>query len=623
MDRVSVTTHGGQFSVRIDGTSIDALALRRIVNGFSNDPPGEPLAGSVTYRILPGRIRALFTAVAPNVRRSGTALKCDDAAGRELAALREEIGSLRHALAGDLSPRQFQLGPGFKRVLTDKQREGVAKLLALPHGANFSVPGAGKTTMTLALHQVLRQTSGVTQLLVVAPRNAFGPWEEEVRACLDPAPPVIRLAGGASRIRQILRARTTASAVLLIGYQQAWYAFEDLEAWAAQHPGLHVVLDESHRVKNPRRGAWATTVLRLGTFAARRDILTGTPAPHATEDLATQLGFLWPFQPIIPDASLRDPDAEDEVTRRLRPLYVRITKRDLGLPKPTIVRTKVEMGPIQKAIHDRIARNTASGRSRRRGSDALTDLRPHVIRLLQLASNPALALTEADEFRLPPLSVAQDAELEDLFERYTQYEVPPKLACAVERVRARAERGEKTIVWSSFVRNLELLARLLASFDPVVLHGAVPTALDMDDAPESSREALLDKFKTLPSCFVMIANPAACAESVSLHRQCNYALYLDRTFNAGSFLQSMDRIHRLGLPADAVVGYELLVSPGTIDEIVDRRLEEKVRRLGRLLDDDALRTVSLDGEEDDGEPFGFDTRDAEAVLRFLETTINK
>ena len=44
---------------------------------------------------------------------------------------------------------------------------------------------------------------------------------------------------------------------------------------------------------------------------------------------------------------------------------------------------------------------------------------------------------------------------------------------------------------------------------------------------------------------VLVANPAAAAESISLHEHCNHALYLDRTYNAGQFLQSQDRIHRL------------------------------------------------------------------------------
>ena len=118
----------------------------------------------------------------------------------------------------------------------------------------------------------------------------------------------------------------------------------------------------------------------------------------------------------------------------------------------------------------------------------------------------------------------------------------------------------------------------------------------------------------------MVANPAACSESVSLHRECDYALYVDRTFNAASFLQSMDRIHRLGLPETAHVSYELLVSPRTIDDVADRRLEDKVQRLGRLLEDDALRAMQLD-IVDESDETAFDAEDARRVIEFLRSEL--
>src|SRR5207249_241512 len=120
--------------------------------------------------------------------------------------------------------------------------------------ANFSVPGSGKTTITLALFELLRQRGSVSRLLVIAPRNAFRPWEEEVAACLNPAPSVVRLAGGIRRIRLLLRDLDSKS-IMLIGYQQAYFAADVLERWLIEYSGTHIVLDESHRIKNPRRGA--------------------------------------------------------------------------------------------------------------------------------------------------------------------------------------------------------------------------------------------------------------------------------------------------------------------------------------------------------------------------------
>lgn len=623
MDRVSVHATQDGYEVTIEGTSVDALAFRRIVNQFSLDAPADPTAHQAIYSLPAARLRAVLVALTPHLTRTGTRLVRDQATNTELAALREEVNALGSALRGELQPADYRLEPSFRRELTPEQAAALRRLLALPHGANFSVPGSGKTTITLALHSALKGRGAVTQIMVIAPRNAFRPWEEEVDACLSPAPRVVRLAGGIRRIRQLLRDPSIAGALLLIGYQQAYFAAEVLERWLSQQRGVHLVLDESHRVKNPRRGAWATTVLRLATLAARRDILTGTPAPNATDDLSTQLSFLWPFQSVIPEAALRDPDAEEVVTARLRPLYVRITKRQLGLPDPALRRTQVEMGALQHEIYNRVTQSVSNRIGRLRSSlSRLSTIRGNSIRLLQLASNPALVLSAADEFRIPPLDFDGDHELEHLFSQYAEYEVPPKFALAAQRVRERAAAGHKTIIWSSFVRNLEMLARLLEPFGPVVLHGGVPTAIDMEEVPESSREALIERFKHDSSCRVMIANPAACSESVSLHRQCDYAIYLDRSFNAAAFLQSMDRIHRLGLPPSARVTYELLVSPNTIDEVVDRRLEQKVQRLGRLLDDESLRTIQLD-VFDEGDAGSFDAEDARQVIEFVRRELGR
>lgn len=69
---------------------------------------------------------------------------------------------------------------GFQRTLTKKQVQDVVKLIGLYQGANFSVPGAGKTTTLLALHSILRALGIVNKMLVVCPINAFISWETEV-----------------------------------------------------------------------------------------------------------------------------------------------------------------------------------------------------------------------------------------------------------------------------------------------------------------------------------------------------------------------------------------------------------------------------------------------------------
>ena len=62
---------------------------------------------------------------------------------------------------------------------------------------------------------------------------------------------------------------------------------------------------------------------------------------------------------------------------------------------------------------------------------------------------------------------------------------------------------------------------------------------EMDTFAENSREVFIRRFKKDPSSFsLLIANPQACAESISLHRVCHDAIYVDKSYNCGEFMQS-------------------------------------------------------------------------------------
>src|SRR5690606_7495942 len=62
-----------------------------------------------------------------------------------------------------------------------------------------------------------------------------------------------------------------------------------------------------------------------------------------------------------------------------------------------------------------------------------------------------------------------------------------------------------------------------------------------------TREKIRDQFIDENSGLdILIANPAACAESISLHKTCHHSIYYDLSYNCAQYLQSLDRIHRVG-----------------------------------------------------------------------------
>lgn len=501
----------------------------------------------------------------------------------------------------------------FRRELREFQLRDLAHLLALANGANFSVPGAGKTTVTYALHELERQRGRVDRLLVVGPLSAFEAWVEEAEECLDPAPVVRRFEGRIPHNTE----------VLLINYQRLAAHYDRIADWV-RSARTHVVLDEAHRMKRGRDGEWGNACLNLAFIAARRDVLTGTPAPQHPNDFTALIDFLWPNQArrVMPAAALRrdpPPQAMADLSARLRPLFARTTKDELQLRAPDLRVELVKMKPLQEEIYDslrRRMRQTAVVAAR--DATRLGEIGEVVMYLLQAAINPGLLAPALSaprgQLTWPSVPVAPGTSLAQTIVNYASHEVPAKFEKLATMVAANAQAGRKTLVWSNFVANIEELSRsVLAPYQPAVVHGGVRSAEARGHEP--TRETELDRFRHDDACTALIANPAAMSEGVSLHHTCHDAIYVDRTFNAGQYLQSLDRIHRLGLPPETETRITFLVSRDTVDETVDRRIRLKAERLSELLADDALVTMALPDEEAYGE--WIEPEDLEELLAHL------
>ncbi len=196
---------------------------------------------------------------------------------------------------------------GFKRRLKPFQVENLRTLSRLPHGADFSVPGAGKTTVALANYALSRASGDIQQLLVIAPIAAFPSWKEDVVA-LD-GPTTLKLAVHAGAAAPIL----DSTEILLTNYNRVALDYDRIRAFVARRP-TQVVLDEAHRIKRGELGVHGRSVLDLAYAARRRDTLTGTPAPQGAYDLVAPIRFLYPGQDrqILPASAYNSVTGRDE-----------------------------------------------------------------------------------------------------------------------------------------------------------------------------------------------------------------------------------------------------------------------------------------------------------------------
>ncbi|BDH09145.1 DNA helicase [Streptomyces hygroscopicus] len=489
------------------------------------------------------------------------------------------------------------LGSNWTAPLTEFQERDVAKLLSLRHGANFSVPGAGKTRVGLAVYSAMKEQGEVSRLMVVSPKSAYESWLYESGACFRNRP----------RPMLLESARDQWAEILIVNYERLDRSLPFLAAWLQEVPSM-IILDEAHRMKLGSRGTYGAACMTLGPLARRRLILTGTPAPNGAKDLENLLGFVWPG---YGQRSVAQAVADGDLAHAssvLRPLFTRTTKHELELPPLEPVMVSVEMSPLHGEIYQALV-GDMSARAEP-SADDFAALGKSALRLLMAATNPALLLEgssrhEPVEYRLPPLEIPQGDSLYELLRDLPSYELAPKYTEAAKIVAANAEQGRKTLVWTTFVRSLTSLAKLLENFGPAVVHGGTP-----------DREEQLRRFREDPDCMVLVSNPATLGEGISLHQVCHDAVYVDRDFMAGRYLQSLDRIHRLGLDPDVETRVTVLAAQETVDEVVAVRLQQKLDFMARVLDDPSVQQLA-DLQEAPSMAGGLDAQDIRAMLKHI------
>jgi SNF2 family DNA or RNA helicase len=484
------------------------------------------------------------------------------------------------------------------RPLTPEQLRNVRHLSVLPAGANFSVPGAGKTTEALAYY-VLRSV-GPQRLLVVAPKNAFGAWEEQLAYCLGTsAGSFVRLRGGAESIAEILGKKPR---LMLITYQQLSRVTELIARFFGEND-VFLFLDESHKIKSGRGKATADAVLRISHLPVGKLVLSGTPMPQSVDDLIPQLEFLYPEIDVT----------SADVVSLIQSIFVRTTKDELKLPPVHRRIISVPFNVAQKRLYDlmrseviRQAEQMLTHQSR----SQLRALGRSVMRLLEVVSNPSL--------------LARDIAFlhDDLLGEVLAEGAAPKISFACERARRLAKKGLKSIIWTTFRQNVESIADQLSDLNAVYIHGGIDAGQEDDDG---TREGRIRQFRYDPHCFVMVANPAAASEGISLHKVCRHAIYVDRTYNAAHYLQSEDRIHRLGLLPHESPTVEILSCPGSIDENVQGRLEAKVAAMANALNDRSLsigakQYIPFDLDDDpENRVDEIDVEDVRSILEWLRS----
>ncbi|MFI0370389.1 SNF2-related protein [Actinomadura sp. 1N219] len=511
--------------------------------------------------------------------------------------------------SSEISRDQFELlleQAGWNRAsreLREHQIHAAIHALTAANAANFSVPGAGKTATTLAVAAAHNAASMIDVVVVVGPLSSFQPWETETSICL-PSWRTQRLAATATERRRVIRT-VGPRTVLLTSYPGAVSDNAALKE-LCRRSRVMLVADESHRIKRFNGGQWAPAVIDIASLASVRMVLSGTPMPQSGLDLFSQLSIMWPGKELTGPKAQFKPRVErqfPQVIASVLPFVTRTSKAELGLQPPEIVHSDVELSSEEAEVYDLLRNHLRRALQTANPSEAdrLAILRRgRHMRLLQAASNVAVLneghYSRASEGATPTL-LARIAD-------FSPIATPPAKFLAAGQIIRDLKADEKCVVWSNFIRNLDQFAsfaRDVLDIPVFQVDGRVAAqSQDISSVNElsdddESREAVIARFLGHQGKAILVTNPASCSESISLHRSCRNAIYLDRTYDCAQWLQSIDRIHRLGLPPDAEVRVHVLHATvdgqPTADELVHRSLIAKESTMLQLLQGATLAPI--------------------------------
>ena len=420
--------------------------------------------------------------------------------------------------------------------------------------------GLGKTLQALSL-LLARAKRGPS--LVIAPTSVVQNWINEANR-FTPSLKVSRF-GGTREHRERL-VRTAGPHELLI----CTYGLlkTEVELLAEQQWNI-LVLDEAQNIKNHTTQAAKSAVRLRSRF---RFVTTGTPIENNLTELWSLFQFLNPHLlkglKDFKDRFLNPIERDDSYTARrklnqlISPFILRRTKESVldDLPPITELVHSIELSDDERQLYESVKRDQLADIERQLSlgdTGARMELFALLTKLRQLSCHPRLVFPEI--------------------------EIPSsKLNYFEELVRQIIDGGHKVLVFSQFVRHLDLLSQSLERM-------RIPFQYLTGETPIKERQRRVDAFQAGEGEVFLISLKAG---GVGLNlTAADYVIHMDPWWNPAVEDQASDRAHRIGQERPVTV-YRL-VGKNTIEEQIVS-LHQYKRDLADAILEGSNKTLNTD-----------------------------
>lgn len=423
------------------------------------------------------------------------------------------------------------------------QYQGIAFLYPRFAAVLADEMGLGKTMQAITAIRLLLRNGELRRILLVCPKPLVSNWRREF-SLWAPEVPLCIIEG--DQTRRAWQWRQAGAPLTIANYE---LLMRDREILLS--PGNHfdlVVLDEAQRIKNRSS---TTSQLCRSLSRTRSWALTGTPVENSSEDLVGIFEFLSPgYLQSGMTARRMAKAASDYILRRTKDMVL------TDLPPKLFRDAELEMTAEQASTYQ-IAENEGVMQLNNLGDEiTIQHVFELVLRLKQICNFDPASGASAKLERL-------EADLEEV-----------------------STSGQKSIIFSQWVKTLDVIRERLQRFGPLEYHGRIPS---------SKRDAVLKRFKQDPECQVLLMSYGAGAVGLNL-QFCRYVFLFDRWWNPAVEDQAINRAHRIGAAGSVTV--TRMITLGTIEERINQVLEEKRELFNTILSQtDSPQHVGLTQDE--------------------------
>lgn len=402
--------------------------------------------------------------------------------------------------------------------------------------------GLGKTVQTLALLLNEKQTEGQPSLVIV-PTSLLFNWQREASKFAPTLNMILYHGTSRQRYKDILNM----SDVILTSYGTVLRDLEILKGINFHY----IILDEAQMIKNPTSQISHALRHLSGRY---RLALTGTPIENNLAELWSMFSFINPgmlgafrnfSQNFIKPIEKELNENVAEVLRKLIfPFMLRRTKEQVAkdLPPKNEIILYAEMLPRQKTLYD-ITRDTYRGKIEHSIScDGVERSRFQILegllRLRQICCHPKLFDPD----------FSGDSG---------------KFQIVQESIQDVVGRGHRVLVFSQFVKSLELLRERFSEYG---ITSEILTGATRD------RQAVVDRFQKKGGAQIFFISLKAGGTGLNL-TSADYVVHIDPWWNPSAENQASDRAYRIGQTKTVFV-YKMI----TKDSIEERILQLQERK---------------------------------------------